>query len=163
MDDPHIMERAMAKATGREQRWLARLVGEWTFETSFDGPAGEPAKSLTGTERVRSLDGVWTIAEGSSDMGGTLLTLGFDTARGRVVGSYVGSMLTSLWVYDGVLEGDTLAVDTEGPSFLRPGETGRYRDVFAFDGDDARTLTSHERDADGEWRAFMTTRFRRTA
>src|SRR5262245_29557800 len=93
----------------KEHRWLERLVGEWTYEgEAIMGPDQPPMKH-TGTQSVRSIGGVWIQAEGKMAMpdgtpGTTLMTLGYDPARGRFVGTFIGSMMTNLWVYDGGLD-----------------------------------------------------------
>jgi len=57
---------------------------------------------------VRSLGGLWILAEGRGEMPGgapatMLMTLGYDPAKNRFVGTWVGSMMTHLWVYQGWL------------------------------------------------------------
>jgi hypothetical protein len=152
----------------QEHRWLERLVGEWSYEG--DTEPGEPAGKHTGTERVRSLGGVWVVAEGEGrtpegEVGTTLMTLGYDPARGRFVGTFIGSMITYLWIYEGSLDaaGQVLTLESEGPSYTAEGEMATYRDVLAFEGDDRRVFTSHYLGGDGEWHPFMTMRYRRIA
>ena len=158
-----------------EHRWLERLVGEWRYEseeTAGPGaaaPGAAPAR-YTGSESVRSLDGVWVLCEGRGDAPGgpastTVMTLGYDPARGRCAGTFVGSMMTHLWLYEGELDpaGTVLTLETEGPSFMDDGTTGRYRDVIELLGADRRVLTSNFLGPDGAWRPFMTTQYRRTA
>ncbi|HYW14151.1 MAG TPA: DUF1579 domain-containing protein [Longimicrobium sp.] len=151
-----------------EHHWLQRLAGEWswTYEADMESGSGEPPVRETGTESVRSLGGVWVVCEGHSDDGtsNTIMTVGYDPEKKRFTGTYVGSMMTFLWVYDGELEpGDTrLALYSDGPSFTEPGKMARYRDTIEIISDDERVMTSHFQKADGEWHGFMTTRYRRT-
>jgi len=151
-----------------QHRWLQRLVGEWTYEGESPARDGSGTTRHTGTERVRRLGEVWVVCEASGETPGagvasSIMTLGYDPARGRFVGTFVGSMMTYLWIYDGQLDagGATLTLDNEGPSFTREGETARYRDVVRFESDDHRTLTSLTQRDDGEWTEFMTMRYRR--
>lgn len=79
--NPSQQEPAMMPETPQEaHHWLQQLVGEWTYESEADmGPDQPPAKA-TGTENVRSLGGLWTLAEGEGEMPGggmakTLMTL----------------------------------------------------------------------------------------
>jgi hypothetical protein len=150
-----------------EHRWLKKLVGEWTSEAQMasDAPVGENCR---GSESVRTLGDLWVLCEGTGDMpgGGTarmLMTLGYDPARQRFVGTWVGSMMTHLWVYEGTLDAAQrmLTLESEGPSMTGDGKTSRYRDVIAFVSDDHRTLTSHARKPDGSWQPFMTAHYRR--
>ena len=152
-----------------EHRWLQKLLGDWTSEAEMTMEPGKPPEKSTGTESVRSLGDLWILAEGQGEMPGggaatMLLTLGYDPQRKRFVGTWVGSMMTHLWVYDGALDdtGRVLTLETEGPSMTAP-ETamGKYRDVIEFLGDDHRTLTSHALGDDGTWRKFMTAHYRR--
>ncbi|CAH0249129.1 DUF1579 domain-containing protein [Roseomonas sp. CECT 9278] len=150
---------------GPEHRWLQRIVGTWRTEGECAAPPGEAPSQMTGTERVRSLGGLWILAEGEGEMpgGGTansLMTIGFDPAQGAFMGSFVASMMTHLWLYRGVLAGDTLTLDTEGPNFGGEG-LARYQDIIALQGDDARTLTSRMQMPDGTWQQVMSARYRR--
>ena len=54
----------------KEHEWLAKLVGDWTFETEAVMGPGQPPVKGTGTERVRSLGGLWIVGEGSGEMPG---------------------------------------------------------------------------------------------
>jgi hypothetical protein len=88
------------------------------------------------------------------------MTLGFDAKSGRYVGTFIASMMTHLWTYDGAVEGDALVLDADGPSFTGEG-TGKYRDTIEFSDDDHRTLKSHALGPDGQWHLFMTARYTR--
>ena len=150
----------------REHEWLRRLVGDWTFEAEASEP-GKPPQRATGTESVRTLNGLWYVAEGQGEMPGggpatTIMTLGYDPARERYVGTWIGSMMTHMWIYEGVIaDNGTLELSSEGPSFDGSGRLGRYRDVIEFRSDDHRLLTSHVLGSDGEWQQFMTAHYGR--
>jgi hypothetical protein len=151
-----------------EHQWLQKLVGEWTSEAEMIDP-GTPSETCKGTERVRSLGGLWIVAEGQGEMPGggpatMMLTLGYDPGTKRFVGTWVGSMMTHLWVYDGVLDatGRVLALHAEGPDMSTEGKTAKYKDVIELVSDDHRVLTSHVLGDDGAWHQFMTAHYRRT-
>ena len=152
----------------KEHQWLHKLVGTWSCEAECSmGPDQPPAK-MKATESVRSLGGLWVIAEGEGEMPGggtgtTRMTLGYDPQKRRYVGTWVGSMMTNMWIYEGSLDatGTVLTLDTEGPSFAGDGQTSKYQDVIAFENDDHRVLTSRVLRADGTWNAFMTAHYRR--
>jgi hypothetical protein len=151
-----------------EHRWLEKLVGEWTYETEAAMGPDKPPEKFKGFEVVRSLGGVWVICEGRGDMPGggtglTIMTLGYDPAKKRFVGTFIGSMMTNLWVYDGGLDaaGKKLTLDAEGPSFAGDGKTALYKDAIEFKSDDERVLTSHMLGDDGNWHGFMTATYRR--
>lgn len=152
----------------KEHAWLQRLVGDWTSEVeSLMGPDKPPEKFI-GTESVRSLGGLWVLCEGRGEMPGgglaaTLMTLGYDPEKRRYVGTFIGSMMTHLWVYNGGLDpvGQVLTLDTEGPNFAVGVGMAKFKDVIEFKSDDHRVLTAHQLGADGTWFQFMTAHYRR--
>jgi hypothetical protein len=148
-----------------EHRWLERLVGEWTFVAEASMGEGKPPTRTEGTESVRSLGGVWIVAEADAEGpdGGkatNIIQLGYDPAKGRYVGSFISSFMTSFWRYEGAREGDRLVLDTEGPSFTGEG-TSPYRDIVEITGDDSRVLRSQMPGPDGGWVEFMVARYTR--
>jgi hypothetical protein len=152
----------------KEHEWLQQLVGEWSSEALASMKQGEPPELFKGTENVRSVGGVWIVADGQAEMpgGGTgtmIMTLGFDPRTGRFVGSWVGSMMTHMWLYDGVLDagGMTLPLEAEGPSMAGDSTLARYKDVIEIRSPDERVMTSHVLGLDGAWRQFMTATYRR--
>ena len=151
----------------KEHQWLQQLVGEWTFEHPPCAPDQPPT---TGAETVRSLGGVWIVCEGRFEMPGgvpgvTIMTLGFDPAKKRFVGTFVGSMMTNLWIYEGSLAANVLTLDAEGTGFTPEGKlTGkmaRYQDIIELTSDGQRTLTSNILGDDGKWTQFMQAHYRR--
>jgi hypothetical protein len=152
----------------QEHEWLQQLIGEWIFESECSMGPDQPPSKFQGKETVRSLGGLWILCEGEGEMPGggigrTLMTLGYDPAKKRYVGTFVGSMMTHLWIYDGRLDpaGRLLSLDSEGPSFTDPGKQASYRDVIEIRSADQRVLTSHSLDENGSWRGFMTATYRR--
>jgi hypothetical protein len=149
----------------KEHEWLHRLIGEWTYES--DCAPGE--EKPVGTETVSALGDVWVVAHGRGGMGGgeaqTMMTLGFDPAKGRYVGTWVGSPMTYLWVYDGELDagGTMLTLSSEGPSFTDPTKTGKYRDIIEMKGPDHRLLRAEVQGEDGVWQPLMTVHYHRKA
>ena len=160
----------MMDATPQKQhRWLEQMVGEWASEAECSMEPGKPPETFRGAERVRTLGGLWVVAEGQGEMPGggpvtTLMTLGYDPLRGRFTGTFVGSMMTHLWIYDGTLDAAerVLTLDTEGPGMADQSKLAPYRDVIHFESPDHRVLTSHTRGDDGRWYPFMTAHYRRT-
>jgi hypothetical protein len=93
----------------REHQLLGKLVGEWTYEGEATMEPGKPPEKFKGTENVRSVGGLWILCEGRGEMcegevASTFLTLGYDPQKGRYIGTWIGSMMTYLWVYDGSLD-----------------------------------------------------------
>lgn len=151
-----------------QHRWLAQLVGDWQFAGKASDEEGKACES-SGTERVRPVGDLWVLCEGETEMPGgsrgqMLMTLGYDPARKAFVGTWVGSMMTHLWVYEGTLDdaGRVLTLESEGPSFQGDGSLAFYRDVITLVGPDERLLTSFVRLDDGQWQQFMESVYRRT-
>lgn len=150
-----------------EHRWLDRLVGEWTSEAECVMEPGQPPATFRGTETVRSLGGLWILAEGNGDMPGggamtSILTLGYDPAKQRYVGSFIASMMTHMWLYEGRVDGNILALDTEGPDFSTGGKAmARFTDSIKWIDDDNRMMVSRMLGEDGTWREIMSARYRR--
>src|ERR671913_668174 len=92
-----------------EHRWLQKLIGAWTFDGEAAMGPDQPSETFTGREHVRSLGDLWVLAEGEGETpdGGidrSVMTLGYDPQKARYVGTWIGSMMTHLWVYDGALD-----------------------------------------------------------
>ncbi len=128
----------------------------------------QPSVKNAGRETVRSLGGLWTIGEGSSEApdGGncdSIMTLGFDPQTNRFVGTFIASMMTHLWPYNGSLDatGKVLTLDSEGPSFTGDGTMAKYQDIIEFLSDNHRTLSSQVLGPDGQWVPFMKAHYRR--
>jgi hypothetical protein len=152
----------------KPHRWLEKLLGEWIYETESPAHAGQPVSKLTGTETVRSIGGLWIQAEARGEMPGggpatSVMTLGYDTQKKRFVGSWIGSMMTYMWVYDGELDAAErmLTLNSEGPSMAGDGTLSTYQDVIELKSNDHRTLTARVRKSHGTWEQFMTMEYRR--
>lgn len=130
---------------------------------------GAPRETLTGTETVRSLGGIWIVADTISQMpgGGTgemSMTLGYDPDKGSYVGTWIGSMVNWLCVYDrGELDASctSLSLYTTGPSMTGGGGTKNYRDVITSLDADTRTLVGQVQDEQGNWQEMMKVEYRR--
>jgi Protein of unknown function (DUF1579) len=151
----------------KEHQWLDRLIGEWIYESECNmGSDQSPSKSQ-GSEVVCSLGGLWTIGEGEGEMpdgstGKTIMTLGYDPQSDRYIGTFIGSMMTHLWIYNGSLDATqkVLTLDSEGPNFSESAMT-KYQDIIEFVNDDHRILKSKILDDDGNWNHFMTAHYKR--
>jgi len=153
----------------QEHAWLQKLVGSWTFESECAGAPGQPNEKFRGTENVKPLGDLWIVGEGQGEMPGgglgkMMITLGFDPKRKRFVGTWVGSMMHHLWIYDGELDpsGRVLTLNSVGPSFTDPEKQANYQDIIEIKADDHRTLTARVQGDDGQWTQFMTAHYRRT-
>ncbi|HYJ57972.1 MAG TPA: DUF1579 domain-containing protein [Methyloceanibacter sp.] len=152
----------------KEHLWLQRLEGDWTFEAEcVMGPDQPPAKSR-GIYTARSLGGLWTLLEGEGEspdgsLVKSIITLGYDPAKQRFVGSFIASCMTHLWPYEGTLDatGKVLTLDSEGPSFSGDGSLAKYQDIVEIVDDDHWILRSRAPGEDGKWIEFMTAHYSR--
>lgn len=159
----------MFEKPGAEHEWLHQLLGDWSVEGEcFMGPDKPPMKH-TGRSTARSLGGMWLLIEGEADdaegnAGASLMTLGYAPARGRYIGSFLASVMTHLWLYDGALDASErrLVLDTEGPKFEGEG-LAKYHDIVEIVSEDHWILSSEILRDDGEWMHFMTAHHRRIA
>ncbi|WP_137180792.1 DUF1579 family protein [Roseomonas sp. AR75] len=151
-----------------EHGWLHRMLGDWIFESECTGPDGQVMRS-SGTERVTSLGGFWVVGENEGTMPGGgparwTIALGYDAGAKLFRGSFIGSMMPTMFVYEGKLseDGRSLLLDTTGPAFSGEG-TVRYRDIVTLEDDGTRTIASEVEGPDGAMTRFMTARYRRAA
>lgn len=150
-----------------QHQWLRQLVGTWTYQSDCAvGPDGKPFKGQ-GKETIRTLGDYWIVGESTGDMpgGGTMsavLTIGFDPAKRAFVGSWAGSPMTSLFIYEGQLDDAerVLTLDTTGQDFADPSKNARYRDSIEIVSEDERIMRS-EVHADGKWSEMMRATYRR--
>ncbi|MBX3363323.1 MAG: DUF1579 domain-containing protein [Phycisphaeraceae bacterium] len=152
-----------------DQEWLRQLVGEWDAKFNVYMQPGQPPTEAPGTDTVRTLGEYWVISESTTSMMGVsfsgILSLGYDPQKKHFAGTWVDSMGGYLWVYTGTLNdaGDTLTLNTQGPSMQDPDMTAHYQEVIRITGDDTRTFTSSVRMEDGSWTKILTIEYRRKA
>lgn len=151
----------------QQHKWLQKFLGEWTYEGSCGAMPDQPPMKYTGTEVVRAIGDLWIVGESRGEMPGggeakMILTVGFDPEKGRFVGSWIGSMMTHLWTYEGELDASqrVLTLNTEGKM---PGATGmsKFQDITEFKSDNERIFTARMLNGNGEWQQLMSTTYRR--
>lgn len=148
--------------------WLRRFVGQWTFEHECVMKPGDPPMKATGRETVRAIGDLWIQIEGTGQMpdGGDMTyicLLGYDPGKQRFVGSWIGSPMPFMFIYEGTMDADgvTLPLNTTGPDMTRPGEMADYQDVQQLNNDNTRAMWSQMKLPDGSWNRFMTAVYRR--
>ena len=159
---------AMRPVPQKEHEWLQRLVGEWTYEGEMTIGPDKPPTKFTGTEQVRSLNGIWFIAESEGLLpdGSTatmITTLGYDPLKQRYVGSWIGSMMTYLWHYEGALNETrkVLILESVGPNIYAPGTMAKFEDSIEFINNDHRTMASRMYSDEGILYDIMKTNYLR--
>lgn len=145
----------------KEHAWLKQFVGQWDAVSESVATPAQPAMTCKGQWTSRMLGGFWVVSEMQADMQGTemhaIQTIGYDPARKKYIGTWVDSMNNHMWVYEGTVDssGKTLDLEADGPNFMTPGKTSRFKDSYTFESPDKIVLTSSMRDDDGKWVTFM--------
>jgi hypothetical protein len=156
-----------ATSSQAEHAWLQQLVGEWTVSAEATMEPGAEPMQMESSESVRSIGGLWVLAEGSATYGGapftSIMTLGYDPKQEAFVGTWIDTMQPHLWSYRGKLDEarKVLTLETRGPSFGDPSASADYRDVIELKGPDHRVLSSSVKDEEGKWTTFMKAEYRR--
>ena len=138
-----------------EHAWLQRFVGEWTSEAECSCGPDTPPMLNKGTETIRQLGGFWIISEIKSDSESfpfaNLMTLGYDPEKKKYIGSWVDTMTSYMWRYEGSVDatGTTLTLETEGPCPM--GGITKFREVMKLETPDHKLFTSSMLGPDGEW------------
>lgn len=145
-----------------EHQYLLKLVGDWDLESECEGFPDQPSSKYTGKQSTRALGSFWTLGEMETPGPDgapmhSLITLGFDPARRKFVGSFVSSCMTHQWLYEGSLDADgrVLTLEAEGPSFAEEGQTALYQDIIEVLDSDTYLFSSQYRNGDGNWIKFM--------
>lgn len=146
----------------KEHEWLNQFLGEWQCEAECDVEPGKPPVKFKGTESIRSLGGFWIVADGKGEVMGmpysNLLTLGYDPAKKKYVGTWVDTMTNYLWKYEGSVDasGKILTLDTEGPCPMAQGKICKFKEVTEFKSKDHRVFTSSRVEDDGKLTKMLT-------
>ena len=156
---PVLADDAQKMPTPTKQHdWLKAFVGEWETDGEMVMAPGQPPLKTKGTESVKMIGGFWMASE-MKCMGDAMtgvMTVGYDPKKEKYVGTWVCSMCDKLFTYEGTVSGNTLTLNTDGPSPTDPAKTVKMKDVCELKGPDERTLTSYMRGDDGQWVKFMT-------
>jgi hypothetical protein len=152
----------------KEHEWLNKFIGNWEYDTEIFMEPGKPPMKTKGTETVRSLGGYWIVADGKSEMMGkpftSVLTLGYDPQAKKYIGTWVDSMGSTLWKYEGAVDstGKILTLETEGPCPMKPEQIVKFNETTEFKNKDERVFTSKMMGDDGKWTTILRVTSRRT-
>jgi hypothetical protein len=151
----------------KEHQWLEQLAGEWTSVMEATMGPDQPPMKCEGTQSAKMIGGRWLAATGQGEMMGepvtSVLTLGFDPAKGKYVGTFIASCANDLWTYEGKVsdDGKKLVLDTEGPNMMTPGTTSKYQETIEIKDKDHYVFTSSMEGPDGKMVKFMTAEYTR--
>ena len=110
----------------------------------------------------------WVVSEVEGSFMGmpfsSVFTLGYDPGKEKFVGTWIDSLSSNFWHYEGTLsaDGKTLTLVKQDPCGGTPGKSAVLEDVMEIQSRDQKTLTSRAL-VDGEWRTMLTIRSRRKA
>ncbi|HVE40309.1 MAG TPA: DUF1579 domain-containing protein [Planctomycetota bacterium] len=147
----------------KEHEWLQQIVGEWETEGEVLEP-GKPPTKTKGSESSRLIGGFWALSEHKGDFMGTpftgILTLGFNPEKKKYVGTWVDSLTSRLWTYEGSVDeaGKILTLDTEGPG--QDGKPAKFRESIEVKDKDHKSYSSSVYQ-DGKWVTFLTIKYTR--
>ncbi len=144
-----------------EQKWLEKFTGEWTTDSKGKMGPDQPEMECRGTLKSRSLGGFWVVNELVGDMVGEpmtgIQTIGYDEAKKMYVGTWVDSMSSFMWKYEGTVDksGKTLTLEADGPNFIEQGTMTKFQDIYEFKSADEIIMSSRMLGSDGKWVTFM--------
>jgi len=151
-----------------EHRWLQRLVGDWTAETTCSTGPDQPPSVNKSRETVRAVGDYWVVIDTEGEMPdgaqfSMRVQLGYDPELGRFRGTWIGSMMPMLWVYDGELDASrtVLTLKARGPSFAGDGSLADYEDIIELTESGERRFRSRVLMPDGAWNEFMRATYQR--
>jgi len=151
----------------KAHQWLQQFAGEWNAEVQMTMDPSKPPVMSKGTQTARMVGGFWLVAE---DRGSFMdkpfkgiMTLGYDPEKKKYVATWVDSMTSHLWNYEGTLDdsGKILTLETEGPCPLRPRKLTRFKDVVEIKSNDHRVFRTSVEGEDGKWTQPITINYRR--
>jgi len=153
---PEKPESAQA-AAGYE--FLKQFVGEWDGETEMFVEPGKPVKGKA-TMSAHMIGNYWAVVVVHGDVMGQPYhgqgTFGFHSTKSKkFTVTWTDSMSDFMWKHDGVVEGDKLVLDSEGPIPGEPGILIKSRDTWEFKGKDQVILTGEVQGPDGKMTPMM--------
>ncbi len=152
---------AMPEPT-KEHQWLKQFQGEWTTQQKGDLGPGQPPMACSGTITSRMVGGFWVVNEMKGDIMGVpmtgLQTIGYDVSKKKYVGTWVDSMTSFIWHYEGNVDetGKILTLEADGPNFMAEGKLTKFRDIYEFKPTGEIAIYSKMLGEDGKWVTFMT-------
>jgi len=150
----------------KEHELLAQFAGEWESTAKTVPAPGQEPMVCTGMENAKMVGGFWLVGQGEGEMMGqkmaSLLTIGFDPKTKKYVGTFVCSMDSTMWKYEGAMDatGKKLTLETEGPSPV-DGKLTKFREVLELVDQDHKTFTSYMVDDQGKETKFVVMEYRR--
>ena len=156
----------MPKPT-KEHELLSQFTGKWKSRAEATMAPGEEPMVCEGTETSRLMGGFFLVQEGEANMMGTpmssLMTIGYDAAKKKYVGTFVCSAGGDLWIYEGSMDASSkkLTLNTEGPNMADPTKQAKYREALQLVDADHKVFTSEMDAGDGKWQPIVKVTYER--
>jgi len=168
-DEPKEVPEPKFPAPEKQHLWLKQFAGQWESESEATMGPGQPPMRCKGQMNARMLGGFWMVADVKTETKGVgmdmsaVLTLGYDTKKQKYVGTWVDSMQSIMWHYEGTVDesGKKIVLEAEGPNFMQEGKLTKFRDNYEFKSPDRVAVSSSMLGPDGKWMTFMTGEARR--
>ena len=151
-----------APGPGQEHEWLQRLAGEWEADLEVTAAPGQPPLKLKSTETTRPIGKLWILTQGETALPAMpfarALTLGYDTAKKKYVGTWVDSNSTYIGRYEGEMDaaGKTLTLAGEIPHPYDNVRLVKVREVIELKSPDEKVVTTSLQGDDGNWFTLVT-------
>ena len=142
--------------------WLKQFEGSWQSVTNVPTQDGSPAKTQKGSMKSASVGKQWVVNKFDGEIDGTsfqaVQTLGYDVEKKRFVGTWIDSVASYTWKYEGEVDatGKKLTLNAEGPDWNDPKITRRFRDVYEFKSATEIAVQSQMFNDKKEWETYMT-------
>ena len=161
-DEPPAFDAAKMPKPTAEHAWLQKYVGTWHNDVTayMPGQPADKAMKTSGTEEVTSVGGFWVLSENHGDMMGSpytgVMNLGYDPEEKHYVGTWVDSMTSDMWKYEGTVDkdGKVLTLKARGACPMMDKETN-FKDVTEWVTPDHKRMTSYMEDEKGNWVKLM--------
>lgn len=162
----HAQSPEMTKPT-KDHELLNQFAGDWIAKAETVPMPGQAAFKNEGIETAKMVGGFWLISHGEASMQGTpvnsVMTIGYDPSARKYVGTFLCSVDSTLWKYDGAMDatGKKLTLETEGPSMVDHTKKTKYRETLELIDKDHKTFTSFMQADDGKWVKVVTVDYQR--
>jgi len=151
-----------ASGPAKEHEWLQSLAGQWESDIEVSTGPGQPLLKVKGTETTRPIGKLWILSEGETKQAAMsfarALTLGYDTARKKYIGTWVDSNSTHIGRYEGEMDaaGKTLTLVGEIPHPYDNVRMVKVREVIELKSPDQKVVTTSLQGDDGNWLTLVT-------
>lgn len=151
----------MPKPTA-EHKWLSKFHGTWTSKSKGMMGPGQPEMECSGEIVCKPLGEFWIVNDMQGDAFGDpmrgIQTIGYDPENKKYVGTWVDSLTSFMWKYEGSVDatGKILTLEADGPNFMGdPKTTTKFQDIYEFRSESEMIVTSKMLGPDGKWVTFM--------